>query len=165
MLPSKESTCNAGDPGSIPEPGRSPGEGIGYPLQCSWVAQLVENPPARGRPGFDAWIGKIPRGRERLPIPVFWPGEFHGLYSPWVCRVRHNWATFTSSGKSSLPLWWWGSCLPCLFVSWLTYNIKAFYQIVWRLPPLGNPFEKRSYGSSVYLVFPSTLHSVLSKCW
>ena len=30
---SKESTCNAGDPGSIPGSGRSPGEGIGYPLQ------------------------------------------------------------------------------------------------------------------------------------
>ena len=29
----KESTCNAGDPGSIPGSGRSPGEGIGYPLQ------------------------------------------------------------------------------------------------------------------------------------
>ena len=45
----KESTCNAGDPGSISEPGRSPGEGIGYPLQFSWaslVAQLVKNPPA-----------------------------------------------------------------------------------------------------------------------
>ena len=28
----KESTCNAGDPGSIPVSGRSPGEGIGYPL-------------------------------------------------------------------------------------------------------------------------------------
>ena len=45
----KESTCNAGDPGSIPESGKSPGEGIGYPLQYSWaslVAQLVENPPA-----------------------------------------------------------------------------------------------------------------------
>ena len=27
----KESTCNAGDPGSIPEMGRSPGEGISYP--------------------------------------------------------------------------------------------------------------------------------------
>ena len=24
--------------------------------------------------------------RERLPSPVFWPGEFHGLYSPWVCK-------------------------------------------------------------------------------
>ena len=34
----KESTCNAGDPGSIPESGRSPGEGIGYPLQYSWAS-------------------------------------------------------------------------------------------------------------------------------
>ena len=30
---SKESACNAGDPGSIPESGRSAREGIGYPLQ------------------------------------------------------------------------------------------------------------------------------------
>ena len=29
------------------------------------------------------WVGKIPLRRERLPTPVFWPGEFHGLYSPW----------------------------------------------------------------------------------
>ena len=45
----KESACNAGDPGSIPGLGRFAGEGIGYPLQCSWaslVAQLVKNPPA-----------------------------------------------------------------------------------------------------------------------
>ena len=27
--------------------------------------------------------GKIPWKRERLPIPVFWSGEFHGLCSPW----------------------------------------------------------------------------------
>ena len=41
----KESTCNAGDPGSIPVSGRSTGEGIGYLLQYSWasrVAQLVK---------------------------------------------------------------------------------------------------------------------------
>ena len=45
----KESACNAGDPGSIPGPGRSAGEGIGYPLQYSWASlasQLVKNPPA-----------------------------------------------------------------------------------------------------------------------
>ena len=28
----KESACNAGDPGLIPGLGRSPGEGISYPL-------------------------------------------------------------------------------------------------------------------------------------
>ena len=32
---SKESACNAGDPGSILGSGRSPGEGDGYPLQYS----------------------------------------------------------------------------------------------------------------------------------
>ena len=45
----KESTYSAGDPGSIPGSGRSAGEGIGYPLQYSWVslvAQLVKNLPA-----------------------------------------------------------------------------------------------------------------------
>ena len=45
----KESTCNAGDPGSICGSGRSSGEGIGYPLQysgVSLVAQLVKNLPA-----------------------------------------------------------------------------------------------------------------------
>ena len=31
----KESACNVGDLGSIPELGRSPGEGNGYPLQYS----------------------------------------------------------------------------------------------------------------------------------
>ena len=45
----KGSACNAGDPSSIPESGRSMGEGIGYPLQYSWaslVAQLVKNSSA-----------------------------------------------------------------------------------------------------------------------
>ena len=45
----KESACNARDPGSISGLERSPAEGIGYPLQCSWaslVAQMVKNLPA-----------------------------------------------------------------------------------------------------------------------
>ena len=48
-LAGKESACNAGDLGLILGLGRSPGEGTGSPLQCSWaslVAQLVKNPPA-----------------------------------------------------------------------------------------------------------------------
>ena len=46
---SKESACNAGDPGLIPGLGRPPGEGNGNPLQYSWaflVAQTVKNLPA-----------------------------------------------------------------------------------------------------------------------
>ena len=36
----------------------------------------------------------IPWRRERLPITVFWPGEFHGLYSPWGRKESDM--TFTS---------------------------------------------------------------------
>ena len=55
---SKESTCNAGDPGSVPGSGRSSGDGIGYPLQLSWaslVAQLVKDLPAMQ----DTWVRSL----------------------------------------------------------------------------------------------------------
>ena len=39
-LSGKESACKAGDPGSIPGSGKSPGEGNGYPRQYS----CLENP-------------------------------------------------------------------------------------------------------------------------
>ena len=82
----KESTCNAGDPGLILGAGRSTREGIGYPLQyswASWVAQLVKNPPAMWKTWVQSLGWKDPWRKEQLPIPVFWPGEFHELYSPW----------------------------------------------------------------------------------
>ena len=67
----KESACNAGDPGSIPGLGRSPGEGIGYPLQYSWaslVAQLVKNPPAV----WETWVRSLcwedPGGGKGCPL-------------------------------------------------------------------------------------------------
>ena len=82
----KECACNAGDPSSIPGLGRSAGEGIGYPLQYAWaslVAQLVKNLPAM----WETWIWPLgledPLEKGRVPTPVVWPGEFHGLYSPW----------------------------------------------------------------------------------
>ena len=40
-------------------------------------------PAMQGRPGFDPWDGKMRWRRKWLPTPVFWPGGFHGLYSPW----------------------------------------------------------------------------------
>ena len=86
----KESACNAGNPGSIPGLERSTGEGIGYPLQCSWaslVTQLVKNPPAMCETWVWSlgWEDPLEKGK-RLPTPVFWLGQFHGLYSPWDCK-------------------------------------------------------------------------------
>ena len=48
------------------------------------MAQLVKNPPAM-QETWDPSLGwEDPLERwERLPTPVFWPGQFHGLYSPW----------------------------------------------------------------------------------
>ena len=48
----KESACNARDPSLIPGSERSPGEGIGYPLQYSYL----ENPhEQRSLVGYSAW--------------------------------------------------------------------------------------------------------------
>ena len=55
---SKESAYNVGEPGSIPGLGRSPGEGIGCPLQYLWaslVTQLVKNPP----PMRETWVPSL----------------------------------------------------------------------------------------------------------
>ena len=50
------------------------------------MAQLVKNCLQCGRPGFNSWVGKIPWRRERLPTPVFWPGEFQGVYRSCGCK-------------------------------------------------------------------------------
>ena len=82
----KASACNAGDPGSVPGSTRSPGEGIGYPLQYP----CLENPMDRG-----AWRAhkesdtteRLTHRRKRvqvvllkagdgIPVPVL-------LHSPW----------------------------------------------------------------------------------
>ena len=54
----KESACNAGDPGSIPGSGRSPGNVIGYLLQyscASLAAQMVKNPPTM----WETWVQSL----------------------------------------------------------------------------------------------------------
>ena len=57
-LSGKESTYNAGDPGSIAGSGGSPGEGIGYLLQYSWaflVAQTIKNLPEM----WETWVPSL----------------------------------------------------------------------------------------------------------
>ena len=59
-LSDKESACNAGDPGSIPGLGRSPGEGHGNPLQYS----CLENPKDGG--AWWATIHEVAESQTRL---------------------------------------------------------------------------------------------------
>ena len=48
------------------------------------MVQLVKNPPENvGDLGLIPGWGRFPWRRDRLPTPVFWPGKFHGLHSPW----------------------------------------------------------------------------------
>ena len=71
-------------------------------LECEvkWVLEIItmgfpcgsagkESACNWGGPGFDPWVGKISWRRERLPTPVFWPGEFphdsvHGVTESWT---------------------------------------------------------------------------------
>ena len=62
----KESTCNAGDPASIPGSGRSPGEGNGNPLQDS----CLENPMDCGLPGSSVHgVARVRHGLVTKPPP------------------------------------------------------------------------------------------------
>ena len=85
----KESTCNAGYPGSIPGLGRSAREGIGYPLQYSWaslVAQLVKSSTCNaGDLGLIPGLGRCPGEGKNYPL------QYSGLqnsmdYCPWTHR-------------------------------------------------------------------------------
>ena len=84
---------NPEDPGSIPRWGRSAGEGIGYLLQYFWaflMTQLVKNLPAMQETWIQSLGWEDPMEKGMLPTPVFWPGEFHGLYSPWGRKESHT---------------------------------------------------------------------------
>ena len=91
---SKESACNARNPGSIPGSGRSAGEGIGYPLQYSWaslVAQLVKNPPAMQETWVRSlgWEAPLEKGKATHSCVLAWriPGTGWSMESQ---RVGHD---------------------------------------------------------------------------
>ena len=78
---SKESACNAGDPGSVPGSGRSPREGNGTPLQYSCLEI------SRDRGAWWAIVHGVAKSRTRLSDQ-----HFHFLFT-WLQlerKTRHN---------------------------------------------------------------------------
>ena len=107
-VPWESATCSLGSPqgGARQTQRRFPFQPPGCQAErvlpnASLTAQLVKNPPAMQEipVRFLGW--KIHCRRERLPTPVFWPGEFHGLYSP---RGRKESDTTERLSFSLLPL-------------------------------------------------------------
>ena len=76
----KESACNAGKAGDVDLIA-----GWQDPLELWAPCDLAgkESTCNAGYLDLISGLGRFPWRRERLPTPVFWPGEFHGLYSPW----------------------------------------------------------------------------------
>ena len=61
-----------------------PGDAADKESTCN-VGDLGSNPGLRRSPG---------EGNILEPTPVFWPGEFHGLYSPWGQKSRTQLSNF-----------------------------------------------------------------------
>ena len=106
----RESTCNAGDPDSIPGLRRSVGEGIGYPLQCSWASLVTDSKESTcnaGDLGSIPGLGRFPREGNGYPLQYSY---LENSVDRGACRlqsirlqsVRHDWATFTEILKASL---------------------------------------------------------------
>ena len=55
-------------------------------VRASLVTQLVKNLPAM----WETWVQSLgwedPLEKGKVTTPIFWPGEFFGLYSPWGCK-------------------------------------------------------------------------------
>ena len=98
----KESACNEGNPGLIPGSGRSPGERIGYPRQCSWaslVTQTVKNPPVMRETWVRSlgWEDPLEEGMATHLVILLGepprtekPGRLQSMVSQ---RAGHDWAT------------------------------------------------------------------------
>ena len=96
---SKESTCNVGDPGSIPGLARSTGEGIGYPLQyfkSTGERIRLPTPVFLGFPGGSAGkesacnvgdLGSIPGLRRSPGEGKGYPLQYSGLENSMDCIV------------------------------------------------------------------------------
>ena len=95
----KESACNVGDPGSIPGSGRSPGEGIGYPLQYSWAcfpcgSAGKESACNVGDPGSIPGLGRSPGEGIGYPLQYSWASlvaqmvKNPAMQETWVGKIR-----------------------------------------------------------------------------
>ena len=91
---------------------------------------------------WETWFRSLgwedPWRRERLPTPVFWPEEFHGLYSPWGCKE--------SDTTEWLSLHFCNHCrLDEDSILWLVWNV-----LPWDNFPCGFPSFNKQITSKIH---------------
>ena len=98
----------------IPGSARSAGEGIDYPLQCSWaslLAQMVKNLPAMWKTWVQSlgWEDTLEKGTAThssiLAWRILWTEEPRRLQSMGSQRVGHDFPTFTFTSHSPYILY------------------------------------------------------------
>ena len=72
-----------GDPSSIPGLGRSPGEGIGYPLQYSWASLVADKESACNVGDLGLIPGLRRSSGEGNGYPLQYSGLENSMDSPW----------------------------------------------------------------------------------
>ena len=98
---------------------------------ASLVAQLVKNLPSMQETWVWSlgWECPLEKGKG-IPTPVFWPGEFHGLYSPLGCKkkCKRKWQLTPvflpgkSHGQRSLVSYSPWSCNELDMIEWLHFH-------------------------------------------
>ena len=141
----KESAHNAEEPGSIPESGRSAGEGIGYLLQYSWtslVAQLVKNLPAL----WETWVWSLgwEDPLEKGSVPGLGRSSGEGKGYP----LQYSWASLVAQLVKNLPALWetwvWSLGWEDLLEKEMATHSST---VAWRIPRTEKPGRLQSMES------------------
>ena len=137
----KESACNVGDLGSIPELGRPPGEGKGYPLQYSGLEDSM-----------DCTVHGFAKSRTQL-------SEFHFIHPHKLTVVQTN-HHFISPGFFNTFIHPQIVIAPLRMLTCWKCSLIISTTPQW-VPPILPP-DHRCSSSSSHLVTPSILSSTIS---
>ena len=130
------------------------------------MAQWVKNPPAMRETWVQSLGWEDPWGRERLPTPVFWSGEFHGLHSPsgrkeldmtvwlslqfWVITnfQARDCSLWSNCSQNSIPLYPFGQVIR------LSQTSVQFSSVAQSCPTLCDPVNRSTPGLPVHHQLP-----------
>ena len=122
---SRESACNAGGPGLIPGSGRSPGEGIGYPLQYSraflWLRWSVW---ALG------WVDPLEEGMAIRSSILAWRMSMdRGACSTWCCKGLDVTEWLSTHNKNIYWNIYYTPCIPATVkpLGWQTHGLTKHH--------------------------------------